>query len=114
MRGKHPSLGSGDEVGVLQLLGVVVFNFLQGFGNGSLTAFCSGCSGLCFSELHVELPGVDLGLLGMVDIVSQSGGLLVVLLVEGKQVVGHVLHGGAVLLLLQGFHVGDLGEVVRL
>jgi hypothetical protein len=52
--------------------------------------------------------------LGVVDIVSQSGGLLVVLLVEGKQVVGHVLHGGAVLLLLQGFHAGDLGEVVLL
>jgi hypothetical protein len=43
MRGKHPLLGSGDEVGVPQLLGMVIFGVLQGFGDGSPTAFCDGC-----------------------------------------------------------------------
>ena len=71
MRGKHPLLGSGDELGVLQLLGMAVFGFLQGFGNSSLVAFCDGCLGMRFGELHVELSGVDLGFFNTVDALPQ-------------------------------------------
>jgi hypothetical protein len=49
-----------------------------------------------------------------VDAVPQHGGLFVVLLVRGEQVVSHVLHGGAVFLSLQGFQAGNLGGVVLL
>jgi hypothetical protein len=86
MHGEHPSLGSGDEVGVLQLLGVSVFSDLQDFGNGSLTTFYSGCSGMRLGKLHVELPSVDLGFFGSVDAIPQLRALLVMLLIEGKQV----------------------------
>ena len=64
-------LGSGEEVGVLQLLGVAVFGFLLGFDDGSLAALGDGCLGLCFGELHVELPGKDLGFFGSVDALPQ-------------------------------------------
>ena len=114
MRGKHPLLGSGDEVGIPQLLGVEIFDSLQGFGDGSLTVFYGGCSGLGFVELHVELPSIDLNFFGSVDAFPQLGGLLVVLIIEREQVVGHVHLGGVVFLLLQGFHVGNLGWAVLL
>jgi len=65
--------------------------------------------GLGFDKLYVELSSVDLGLFGSVDAVPQLCGLLAVLLVKGKQVGGHVLHGGVVFLSLQGFYAGDLG-----
>ena len=47
-----------------------------------------------FDELHVELPGVDLGFLGSVDALPQLEGLHVVLFVKGQQVGGRELHGG--------------------
>jgi hypothetical protein len=108
MHGEHPSLGSGDEVGVLQLLGVSIFGYLQGFSNGSLAAFCGGCSGMHFGELHV-LPSIDLGFFSSMDALPQLGGLLVVLLLEGQQVGGHVLHARVIFLSLQGFHASDPG-----
>jgi hypothetical protein len=43
MRGKHPSLGFGDKVGIPQLLGMAIFGILQGFSDGSPMAFCDGC-----------------------------------------------------------------------
>ena len=46
-------------------------------------AFYGGCLGPCFGELHVELPGIDLGSFGLVDALSQLRGLPIVLLVEG-------------------------------
>jgi hypothetical protein len=49
-----------------------------------------------------------------VDALPQLRGLLVVLLVKGQQIGGHVLHGGVIFLSLQGFHVGDLGRTVLL
>jgi hypothetical protein len=64
---------------------------------------------MCFGKLHVEFPSVDLGFFGLVDALAQFVGLLVVLLVKGQQVGGHVLHGGVILLSLQGVHAGDLG-----
>ena len=67
VHGEHCLLGSGDEVSVPQLLGMAIFGGLQGFGDGSLTTFCSGCSGLGFGELYVDLPGIDLSFFGMVD-----------------------------------------------
>ena len=114
MLGGHPSLGAGDEVGVLQLLGVSVFGGLQDFCDGNLAAFHSGCSGMCLGKLHMELPGVDLGFFGSVDAIPQLGGLSVVLLIEGEWVGDHVLHGRVIFLTLQGFHVGDPGGVVLL
>ena len=112
--GEHPSHGSGDEVSSAQLLEVAVFGGLQGFSDSSSTAFSSSCSGLGFIELYMELPGIELGFFDVVDIVPPLGSLFVVLLVEGEQVVGHILHGGAVFLGLQGFHVGDLGGAILL
>ena len=88
---------------------MAILGGLQGFDDGSLMAFSGGYSGLGFGELHVEIPGVDLGFFDMVDAVPQLGSSLVVLVVEGEWVVGHVLHGGAIFLLLQGFHTGDPG-----
>jgi hypothetical protein len=84
VHGEHPLLGSSDEVGVLQLLGVSVFGCLQGFSNGSLAAFCGGCSGMRFGELHVELPGTNLGFFGSMDALPRLRGLLVVLLIEAQ------------------------------
>ena len=69
VRGEHRLLGSSDEVSGPQLLGVAIFGGLQGFGDGSLTAFYSGCSGLGFGELYVDLPGIDLSFFGVVDAV---------------------------------------------
>ena len=63
-------------------------------------ALYDDCSGMCFGKLYVELPSYNLGSFGSVDALSQLRGLLVVLLVEGKQVGGHALHGGVVFLLL--------------
>jgi hypothetical protein len=38
---------------------------------------------MCFGELHMELPGIDLSFFGSVDALPQLGGLLVMLLIEG-------------------------------
>ena len=62
----------------------------------------------------MELPGLDLRFFSSVDALPQLRGLLVMFLIEGEQVVGHELHGGAIFLLLQGFHTGDLGWSVLL
>jgi hypothetical protein len=82
-------------------LGVSVFDGLQDFGKGGLAAFHSGCSGMCLGELHMELPSADLGFFGLVDAAPQCEGLSIMLLVEGEQVGGHVLHGRVVFLTLQ-------------
>jgi hypothetical protein len=42
----------------------------------------------------------------LVDALPQIRGLLVVLLIEGQQVGGHVLHARVVFLSLQGFYAG--------
>jgi hypothetical protein len=114
MLGGHPSLRASNEVGVLQLLGMSVFGGLQDFGDGSLAAFCGGCSSVCLGELHMELPGVDLGFFGSVDVIPQPEGLSVMLLVEHKQVGDHVLHRRVVFVTLQGFHAGNPGRAVLL
>ena len=64
---------------------------------------------MCFGELHVELLGGDLSFFGSVDALPQLRGLLVMMLIEGKQVDDHVLDGGVIFLTLQGFHASNLG-----
>jgi hypothetical protein len=69
---------------------------------------------MCLGKLHMELPGIGLGFFGLVDVIPQLRGLLVVLFIEGEQVGDHVFYGGVVFLTLQGFHAGDPGWVVLL
>jgi hypothetical protein len=88
---EHPSLGSGDEVGDPQLLGVSFFGSPKGFSESGLAAFHDGDTGLCFGIVDMESPGIYFGFHGAGDAVPQLGGLLIVLLVEGEQVLGHQL-----------------------
>ena len=62
--GQRPTLGSGDKVGLSQLMGMPIFGLLLGFRHGSLLTLYGYHTSMRFSELHLEHPGDDLGFLG--------------------------------------------------
>ena len=78
---QRPSLGPSDKIGLTQLMDKPIFSLLQSFRHGSLLAPSSYSTGMRFSELHLEHPGEDLGLLGSTEADPQFQGLPVILLI---------------------------------
>jgi hypothetical protein len=70
-RGQHPTLGPGDEIGILQLLSMSLFIHLECFRHGSLSTLCGCHIGVRFSKLHFEHPGEDLGFLSSAETLPQ-------------------------------------------
>jgi hypothetical protein len=67
-----------------------IFVHLEGFRHGSLSTFYGCHIGVRFSNL--EHPNEDLGFVGPVKALLQLRGMLVILLIQSKQVHGQVHH----------------------
>ena len=75
-----------------------IFSLLQSFQHDSLLTLNGCCTGMCFGKLHLEHLGEDLGFLGSPEALPQLRGLLVILIIQSKQVRGHVHYGSTLFL----------------
>jgi hypothetical protein len=107
----------GYQVGLYQLLDVLILGLLQGFNHNDFTTFQCSCTGLSYGEIHMELT------VALVCIFCSGNHLMVVpsqeiiLGIQGEQVCGEVHDWGVVLkqlLTFQCTHPGHPNGTVSL
>jgi hypothetical protein len=107
----------GYQVGLHQLLDVLILGLLQGFNNYGFTTFQGSCTGLRCGENHMELTVALLCIFCSGNHLAVVPSQEIILCIQGKQVCSEV-HDCVVvlkqLLPLQGTHPGHPNGIVSL
>jgi hypothetical protein len=76
----------GDQVGINQLLDVLILAFLQGFNSNNFMTFQGNCMGLSCGEIHMELTVAPFYIFCSGDHLTVVPSQEIILCIQGKQV----------------------------
>jgi hypothetical protein len=107
----------GYQVGIHQLLDMLILGFLQGFDSNDFTTFQGSCMGLSCGEIHMELTIALLCIFCSGNHLTVVSSQEIILCIQGEQVCSEVHDYGVVLkqlLPFQGTHPGHPNGTVSL
>jgi uncharacterized membrane protein YjgN (DUF898 family) len=91
-------LVAGDQVGLHQLLDVLVLGLLQGFNNNDFMTFQGSCTGLSCGEIHMKLTVALLCIFCSGNHLTVVPSQEIILCILGEQVCTEVHDCGAILM----------------
>jgi hypothetical protein len=100
----------GDQVGLHQLLDVLILGLLQGFNSNDSTTFQGSCTGLSCGEIHMELTVALLCIFCSGNHLTVMPSQEIILDIQGEQVCSEVRDCGVVLKQLLHFQCTHPGH----
>jgi hypothetical protein len=100
----------GYQVGLHQLLDVLILGLLQGFNNNDFTTFQCNCTGLSCGEIHMELTVALLCIFCSGNHLTVVPSQEIILCIQGEQVCSEVHNYGVILKQLLPFQYTHPGH----